>query len=254
MLQVAERPEHVPDQFGNLTYLQAERLGPRDLLTVESTHQDETNVGVRGEYVAHVLSRQDRNKASPSRSHPRHPDLVSIPKQVEAWLQDLVPGIEIVAAPLPGVTANTIRLKKSGEWLRPQNIGFGISYVLPIIVAGLVAKEGSLLVIENPEAHLHPQGQSMLAAFLGRIAASGVQVLVETHSDHFLNGLRLAVVQAGHPLQASQVGIAHFTSEAAEVKVEQIGITNRGALTSAPRGFFDQSEKDMADILKARHS
>ena len=80
--------------------------------------------------------------------------------------------------------------------MRPTNMGFGVSYALPVITAGLLAPAGSLLVVENPEAHLHPAGQSRVGRFLAHLAASGVQVVAETHSDHVLNGVRLAAVEA----------------------------------------------------------
>ena len=178
----------------------------------------------------------------------------SLSKQAEAWLQDLVPGIELRVEPFPALSATAVRLRRRGqatEWLRPQNIGFGVSYVLPVIVAGLVAQPGSMIIVENPEAHLHPQGQSVLARFLARVASSGVQVVAETHSDHFLNGLRLAVV-AEQVIRAEDLAIQFFSCPEAGVSVERIQLTDRGGLSAAPAGFFDQSEKDLAAILKAR--
>ncbi|MGH3693299.1 MAG: AAA family ATPase [Pseudonocardiaceae bacterium] len=88
------------------------------------------------------------------------------------------------------------------------NIGFGFSYALPVIIAGLLAPGGGLLLVENPEAHLHPAGQSRLGRFLARIAGSGVQVVLETHSDHILNGVRLAVADE-RTINAHDV-IVHF--------------------------------------------
>jgi predicted ATPase len=174
-------------------------------------------------------------------------------------MQDLVPGIEIRVQSFPSLSATAIRLRKTGlttEWLRPQNIGFGVSYVLPIIVAGLVAAPGGMLIVENPEAHLHPAGQSLVAQFLGRVASMGVQVIMETHSDHVINGLRLASVGDHHPLQPRDVRILHFRSNTRpdnnQPLVQSIGLTERGGLTSAPEGFFDQSEKDLAGILENR--
>lgn len=60
-------------------------------------------------------------------------------------------------------------------------MGFGLSYALPIVVGGLVAAKDGLLIVENPEAHLHPQGQSNMGQFLAWLAGKGVQVIVETH-------------------------------------------------------------------------
>ena len=81
--------------------------------------------------------------------------------------------------PVPQTNMVTLGLRTSGEtgFHRPINVGFGLTQVLPIIVAALAAKEGDLLLIENPEVHLHPAGQAMMGEFLAEVAAAGVQVL-----------------------------------------------------------------------------
>ena len=75
-------------------------------------------------------------------------------------------------------------------------------------MALLSAKRGTLVLLENPEAHLHPQGQVRIGELIARTAASGVQILVETHSDHVLNGIRLAV-HAGK-IEPDQVKLQYF--------------------------------------------
>jgi predicted ATPase len=256
VLRVEERPTPTFAELDRrLMYLQAERLGPRDVLEIDSRPDDELHVGVRGEFVAHVLDRRERShKVHVALRHPTAQVGPTLGKQTEAWMQDLVPGIEVLVQAFPMLSATAIRLRKAGlttEWLRAQNMGFGVSYVLPIIVAGLVAAPGSTLIVENPEAHLHPAGQSLVAQFLGRVATTGVQVILETHSDHVLNGLRLASID-NNPLQPENVRILHFISGDEQPSVQSIGLTERGALTAAPAGFFDQSEKDLAAILEAR--
>jgi len=76
---------------------------------------------------------------------------------------------------------------------KPVNVGFGYSYLLPIVVSGLIAEPGDILIVENPEAHLVPSAQSRIANFLARVSRTGVQVFIESHSEHILNGLRIAV-------------------------------------------------------------
>ena len=62
----------------------------------------------------------------------------------------------------------------------PPNTGFGFTYALPIVLDGLMAPAGSMMIVENPEAHLHPRAQSNMGYFLGRMAAAGVRIIVET--------------------------------------------------------------------------
>ena len=256
VLRVEERAGQVFRELDqHLMYLQAERLGPRDMLEIDSRPDDELHVGVRGEFVAHVLDRKERSHKVPEAlCHPTAQVGPTLGQQTEAWMQDLVPGINVRVQAFPELSATAIRLRKAGlktEWLRAQNMGFGVSYALPIVVAGLVAATGSTLIVENPEAHLHPAGQSLIAQFLGRVSTAGVQVILETHSDHVLNGLRLASVD-DHPLRPEQVRILHFLAGDEQPIVQSIGLTEKGSLTAAPTGFFDQSEKDLSAILKAR--
>lgn len=133
---------------------------------------------------------------------------------------------------------------------RPANIGFGLTYAFPIIVAGLLAKKEQVLVIDSPEAHLHPLGQSKIGYFLGVIAAAGVQVIVETHSDHVLNGIRLAVAKKA--ISNESVGIHFFSSsnsgEENRPKIVSPQVDVNGSLSEWPSGFFDQTDKDLAAL------
>ena len=83
-------------------------------------------------------------------------------------------------------SAAALKYKNEGEFYEPTATGFGISYVIPIVVQALVAStmNNSVLIIENPEAHLHPYSQSQLGKFLTLVALNGVQIIVETHSEH----------------------------------------------------------------------
>ncbi|GGK73330.1 AAA family ATPase [Streptomyces flaveus] len=237
------------------TYLCAERLGPRDLLSVSGEPPDDLGVGVRGEHTAQVLAlRQERltTRRLTVREPLRHPDsdVPLLRNQAEAWASHIIRPIQITAQWAPGIAASTIRFKEAGpygEVIRPANTGFGFSYALPIIVAGLMTEPGDVLIVENPEAHLHPAGQSRLGRFLAQVAGSGAQVIVETHSDHVLNGARLGVAEEG-PL-SSHEAIVHYFGREGSVPIE---LTDRGELTNWPSGFFDQIEDDLGRLARAR--
>jgi len=125
------------------------------------------------------------------------PDLLS---NVRAWMGELSPGISLEVQNYPGIQKASVAYeydtgpeKRFTSLLRPTNVGFGITYAFPIVVAVLSAKTGDTLLVENPEAHLHPGGQFKIGRMLALTAAGGVQVFVETHSEHVLNGARIAV-------------------------------------------------------------
>ncbi|MFI7355246.1 DUF3696 domain-containing protein [Streptomyces avidinii] len=237
------------------TYLSAERLGPRDTLAVSAEEPDRIGVGVRGEYTAQVLALRDTRAVTTRRAvrEPLRNPKAAGPQlrlQAEAWASEIIRPLRITARVAVGIMAGTIRFGEpglSGEEIRPVNTGFGVSYALPVIVAGLLTEPGDLLIVENPEAHLHPAGQSRLGRFLAQVAGSGVQVVVETHSDHVLNGARLAVAQ-DRALPAEDMVIHYFDHD----EVLPVTINDKGELSHWPSGFFDQIETDLGGLARAR--
>ncbi|PRQ06575.1 AAA family ATPase [Enhygromyxa salina] len=244
-------------------YVSAERLGPRDTLGASSVSIAELSVGCYGQYVAQVLAVLGHREVSEARRTtsphgPDEPTLADLLHQTEWWTGRIVRPIELEATWFPNSMVTRLRFKTPGirsEWTRPPNMGFGVSYALPVIVAGLVAPAGSTLIIENPEAHLHPAGQSEIGRFLARVVADGVQVIVETHSDHVLNGIRHAVADPGHPITAADVKLLFFLAEADPRGVcESLDISPTGAISGWPEGFFDQLDRDLRALTDlARH-
>ena len=84
---------------------------------------------------------------------------------------------------------------KRNEAVTIADVGFGVSQLLPILVLGLRAENSSLLLLEQPEIHLHPRLQANLADFLLTLADQGQRIIVETHSDHFINRLRRRIAE-----------------------------------------------------------
>ncbi len=151
--------------------------------------------------------------------------------------------------------------RKGAPQFRPINVGFGLSYILPMLVVLLTAHEGEMLVIENPEAHLHPRGQAEVGKLLARAAAAGIQLFVETHSDHVINGIRVAVKEG--IIKPEDVNIAFFERKEHEVKnksgvssteiystVNNIKIDRHGSLSMYPDGFMDEWNNQLMELLK----
>ena len=261
---VVDRPEDYPRALTGpaprFCYLCAERLGPRDVLSASATSVDELDVGSRGEFVAQVLASFDRSRVSPRRveNSSGETDLssLSLLRQAERWMSEIVRPIQIEAEWFPNTSVTRLRFRSPSirsEWTRAPNAGFGVSYALPIIVAALRAEVGGLLLVENPEAHLHPAGQSMIGAFLARVAADGVQIFLETHSDHVLNGIRLAVADGRAELAADHVVIQFFRAEDDKDPIVQpIELGQTGQLSAWPAGFFDQTQVDLAALASRR--
>jgi predicted ATPase len=122
-------------------------------------------------------------------------------------------------------------------------------YALPVVTANIGTETGGLVAVENPEAHIHPKGQAAIGDLLTLAAATGLQVIVETHSDHILNGVRLAVKRKA--IDAEKVKVHFFTrSDSGEPTVTSPTIGADGHLSKWPSDFFDQWDRDLDALLE----
>jgi predicted ATPase len=183
-----------------------------------------------------------------------HPESISqnLKNQVEAWIGEISPGTRIEIESHSAIDLVSLQYSYGlSNPYRSTNVGFGITYILPIIVALLFATPDTLIILENPEAHLHPKGQSKMGELLALVASYGIQIIVETHSDHILNGIRRAVRQ--EKLNAQNVQIHYFERHShnglASTKVISPKLDQDGRIDIWPEGFFDQSEKDLMELL-----
>ena len=251
------------NRIRDLTYITAEREGPRDVYLLEDQYAGirarqlvdgegspeprqviVARVGSRGENAVSVLYRgRDETVADELRLPGSAPTLLH---QVGARLSTFFPGCAVDVQQVPNADAVTlgIRISETTGFLRPIHCGFGITQVLPIVVAALSVPKGSLLLIENPEVHLHPAGQALMGQFLADVTHAGIQVIVETHSDHVLNGIRRAV-KSGR-LTADEVALHFFRGRSADApQALTLTMDNSGSVDVWPDGFFDQFDKDM---------
>ncbi len=237
-----------PIERSNFHYLHAERLGPRAFYNVSGQHRQ---VGWQGEFTISLLSSPESD--TPEYFVPKEkmfigsnkPNLIS---QAQFWMNFIIPGITIDPKQIQEINQSYVQFGGSS----PYNVGFGISYVLPIIVAGLIAKKGEMLIVENPEAHLHPSGQSNIGQFLTVVAASGVEVLIETHSEHVINGVRIKSLEGIISPDDVQINFFQKDAKTKEVAIKEVGISETGDLTKFPAGFLDQVQQDLVKMIKLK--
>lgn len=231
----------------DLTYLTAERLGPRDHYPLEDP-QLAPVVGRAGEHTVSVLQSGADVHVIPRLA------VDGVPRtrlrQVEARMAGFFPGCELMMETVfqASVVRLGVRTSRDTGFHRPGHTGFGLTQVLPIVVASLSVGVGGLLLIENPEVHLHPAGQAKMGEFLAEVASAGVQVLIETHSDHVLNGVRRAVKDGRLPADDVAVHFFRARHDGAEVgpsQVESPVLDRYGNIDVWPDGFFDQFDRDM---------
>jgi predicted ATPase len=229
-----------------LSWITAERTGPRELLPLWDTHGHQ-HVGARGELAAGVLYWRESDPVRLELCIPEVPPTLF--HQVRARMQEFFPGCDLRVSAIEGANAVSLRLRTDArsDFQRPQNVGFGLTQLFPILVALLSAREGDLVLIENPEVHLHPQAQQRVGTLLAIIAASGVQVVVETHSDHVLNGMRLAAKLK--LIQPHDVAVHFFAPDNDRFEPKSPKLDGDGRLDSWPKGFFDQFDMALSQLL-----
>ena len=228
-------------------YLNAERIGPRTESRIQKSSL--MDCGNSGEWTGNVLLDASRSFPKVEKERLFNEDSTNnFNIQVDQWMSYIFSEISIKTEPLTQQTCQ-IKLRGPKVTTTTPNTGFGYTYSLPIVVNGLLAAPGSCLIIENPEAHLHPKAQSNMGFFIGKMVAAGLHLVVETHSEHIINGIRRATLSS-LGLSPADVSIYFFTRNREECPYTEITIDNEGNLSDFPVDFFDQVRQDMMEIIR----
>lgn len=238
-------------------YISAERIGPRDIYEASSVVvTDKKQLGLLGEFAAYYIDVFGQEHTVIEKL--RHPKASStnLLSQTNAWMKEISPGVSLNTKYVPEVNKVILDYQfdlvddKTNSF-RPKNVGFGISYVLPIVLALLTAEEGKIIVIENPESHIHPRGQSELGKLISLAASIGAQLFIETHSDHILNGIRVAVKE--NLVDKSKVNVMYFEKTTTEkeqfTKITSIKVDSSGELSDYPENMLDEWNNQLLKLL-----
>lgn len=252
-IEASELSQHYFSDKG-FQFLQAERYGPRTYL--ENSHDESIRywLGAQGEYTYEVLTALTNNGERLSTTDKRilkEDEGPTVRRNIINWMAEISPGFNFDSDTVNNAEISHAQFQAYGSRkTNPIHMGFGLSYSLGIVCALLLTKPGGLVVIENPEAHLHPRGQSYIGRLIARAALAGVQVIIETHSDHLLNGIRV-----GARLDDDYVGedfkvfyVSGVPNSESTIKTITIGMN--GELSSWPEGFFDQQAYDLKTLMK----
>jgi predicted ATPase len=244
----------IPLFSDNFQYLAADRIAPQEYYP---RFEGNELLGKDGAFTAHFLEKYGNKPITiKGLKHERtQGDIDTLIGQVNYWMQDISPNINIQTK--ENLTTNNIELSyryigENGLYTpqdrKPQNVGYGITTTLPILVAILAAKPGDIIIIENPETHIHPKGQTRLAMLISKAAEAGVQFLIESHSDHILNGIRVATKKK--MIDAEKVRINFFTrSNNQTTTIERLHLDNNGRIDAWPKGFFDEWDNMLDELL-----
>lgn len=207
-------------------------------------------VGVAGEHVAAIL--QTKRAASNRYPLPDRRDVVlTLEDAVNVWLRhlDMAESLTVrESTPL----AYSVDLVPPGldKAVPLSAVGVGVSQLLPVIVQCLVAGPGALVILEQPELHLHPAAQQRLADFLIACTNWGQRILVESHSEYLILRLRRRIAEDDSDELRKQVAILFAKrNELGETTYREVEMNKVGGVIDWPDDFFDQGQNEAHHLL-----
>lgn len=233
-------------RYGNnrLHYLSCNRVGAQDIYKKNRTVN--AGVGINGEYAIDYLC---MNRDLPLEdSMVKEKSNYTLSAQVNYWLKYII-GANIKAEEIIGTDVVKASYgMMEGKYSRPNNVGSGISYLISIIVMCLGSGKNDILIIENPEIHLHPLSQSRLCEFLYFISNADRQLMIETHSDHIFNALRVGI--AAETMAADNITI-NFLRLGSDncTRNHVIEIGKYGRIENPVPNMFDQFQIDLDKMI-----
>ena len=243
--------------LSRINYLGPLRDEPKPLYPLAGN--DPSDVGIKGEHTAAVLdlNRDRRVNYMPSSSFSK-PQIkkeeteAPLKEAITDWLQYLDVASDVATKDM-GKLGRELKVttKDTDRGQDLTHVGVGVSQVLPILVLCLLAEPDSTIIIEQPELHLHPKVQTLLADFFVSMSLMGKQCILETHSEYLINRLRFRAAAADQDSFASLLKIFFVEKINGLSNFRSIDVNKYGAIPDWPEGFFDQSQEEAENILRA---
>lgn len=216
-------------------------------------------VGVSGEHTPSVLANLEKRAKKVTGGESKHLRNIAF---FNRSLAKVFPGHSATIKTFDELVKIKISSKDTSGYLSSDksdtitDVGFGFSQVFPILVQMAVMPEDATLIIEQPELHLHPMAQTRLASVIAESAARGRRFIIETHSEHFVRGMQIAVSESrtGREPKLCREGIQFiYVRRSGSSPYEILDINEFGEFTSEwPTGFFDESYRSIRTLLENR--
>ncbi len=260
---ISDAVEYIDNFFSTcVRYLGPLRDEPKSVFPLSPT-TDPLDVGLKGEHTAAVLELHKNRKvrfippaAFAGLEVVVGPITRSLEVAVNDWLRYL--GVaEHVESRDKGKLGHELTVSiAGGKRLHDlTHVGVGVSQVLPILVTCLLADKDTTLIFEQPELHLHPKVQTLLADFFLSMTQLGKQCLIETHSEYLINRVRFRAAAAAKNNPWVEAVKVYFLEKKENASVfQEVKINEYGAILDWPEGFFDQSQVEAEAILRAATS
>jgi len=234
--------------FPEIIYISAHRFGPKTSIPIFNDKFRSDRLGPHGENLFQCIEYFGDQPLDAILKHEKS-EGDTLLYNLRGWLSVISPDVEFKYV----INKTSDSSYSTFNEHRAMNVGFGLSYALPVITALLIGTliPNCLVVIENPEAHLHPKGQTEIAKLIALCAKAGAQVIIETHSDHLFDGVRLFVKNSDNKDNFSkEVQFCWFElNEKKNTEVFLPNIDEMGRIDEWPQGFFDQFDINSSKLI-----
>lgn len=265
---VKDAEKHTGLFSNQFQYLNAYRIQPKSNYPKSNNEVVQNrNIGMNGQYAVHFIETYyDEEVSFENVLHPKsfvEDTLIkkitvdkTLGNQINLWLGEISPGVKVITT---SINQDEVLLEYQFEQrtygrtnrFKPENVGFGITYTLPVVTALLSAKPGALLIIENPESHIHPKGQAKLGELIALVAQNDVQIIIETHSDHIVNGIRVGIKE--EKLSKDKARLFYFKKIVEEQEqysaITDIVLDKNGTLSEYPENLLDEWTNQLAKLI-----
>ena len=252
----------------NFQYLNAQRIEPKSInVTSYSNVVDANSIGKYGQYTAHYIELRANDNVIFENVLHKDSTIVdpltgkaivnkTLINQINLWLGEISPGVNVRTTKISSdyvLLEYVFKQPNFGNTNRykPENVGFGISYALHVVTALLTARPGQLIIIENPESHIHPRGQAELGKLIALVAQNDVQLIIETHSDHIVNGIRVAIKEK--PILKDKSILFYFEKVVTESEqysqITNIEVDSQGELSEYPKNLLEEWSNQLLKLL-----
>ena len=246
-VKTKEIQDVINEIFSNISYIGPLREEPKDLY---SSNGKGKYIGCKGEYAAQFFEEEANNTVEFYDIQNNKLQQMALSEAVKYWICDVFKLVKNIKTEKykDSYVVKVINHYDVESTIR--QVGFGISQVLPIVVEGLRMDKNGILILEQPEIHLHPKVQSALFDFIYSLSLTGRKFVIETHSDHFITRMRRRVAESNDRLE-EKINLVFVEEKEMEHSFRKLDLDDMGTFDYFPNDFVEQTE-DYGAIIMAQ--
>lgn len=241
--------------FNNLYYIGPLRIAPQDSYAADRISH---TVGIEGENVAQVLEKRKNELINVYLPVFKNTEVkysqhkISLLEATNYWICEVFKFGKSLYARESGENYSIILVNNYNIETTIKHVGFGVSQILPVVVQGLLLNSGDTLILEQPEIHLHPKIQSLLFDFLYSLIIQKKNVIMETHSDHFISRMRRRVAEDESSTLKNDINLTFIEQGKSDIVFRSLDLSDFGTIDYFPDDFIERPDIELKALVKAQ--